>query len=506
MVDPTVVMQQADLPQREREKIASAADYADQFQLFHWPLEFPSIFHRERPGFDVVVGNPPWRKIKFEMPKFLALHDPGIRGVRNALERDARAEQLFRERPHLREQVELEQARDKLGRQFFKPDNGYTMQGSGDTDLYKLFCERYASLTKTQGRIGVVLPRVAFLNDGSRGFRQWLFTKCNPTRIDTLLNNRSWAFPIHPQFQIALLTAAVGVPIEGTLLLSGPSADEAQFVEASASEGVSVQLDDIALSTTKQEQDAQPSYELPLVQTQRHADILTKLQQGVRFDSIVYPIEEKKSKTGASETSRATPYRELDEKSQKPLFNHPPGPGREATWKGASFGQYDPHGRSPAGYTDWGQAVAFVHAKAKRGKVFKEIFPPDVLNDPGAHPVHHARIAFRDVTNRTNSRTVLACLIPPHTPLTDTAPYLIQRDVPAVVEGLLLGCMNSIPFDWIARRYVESHLKYFILNMLCFPDGRTPTGNALASSPPDSPASTTASPTSPLRPASTTAP
>ena len=405
------------------------------------------------------------------MPKFLALQDPGIRGIRNALERDARAARLFADRPELREQVELEQARDQLGRRFFKRDNGYTMQGSGDTDLYKLFCERYASLTRTRGRIGVVLPRVAFLNDGSRGFRQWLFTKCRPTRIDTLLNKKSWAFPIHPQFQIALLTAAVEVPVGGSLLLSGPSVDESQFSEWSASEGVAVKLSEIALATTKPEKDAQPSYELPLLQTQRHADILAKLQQGVRFDSIVYP-DNFNLQTGASGPSHATPYRELDEKAQKPLFNHPPGPGRMPTWKGASFGQYDPHGRSPAGHTDWSKALEFVHAKALRGRVFKDIFPSDVLMDPGTHPIHRARIAFRDVTNRTNSRTVIACLIPPRTPLTDTAPYLITHEVSALTEALLLGNLNSIPFDWIARRYVESHLKYFILNMLCFPRWR----------------------------------
>ena len=33
----------------------------------------------------------------------------------------------------------------------------------------------------------------------------------------------------------------------------------------------------------------------------------------------------------------------------------------------------------------------------------------------------------------------------------------------------VLGILNSIPFDWQARRYVETHLTFFILNMMCFP-------------------------------------
>ncbi len=27
---------------------------------FHWPVEFPEVFDRDNPGFDVVIGNPPF--------------------------------------------------------------------------------------------------------------------------------------------------------------------------------------------------------------------------------------------------------------------------------------------------------------------------------------------------------------------------------------------------------------------------------------------------------------
>ena len=80
-----------------------------------------------------------------------------------------------------------------------------------------------------------------------------------------------------------------------------------------------------------------------------------------------------------------------------------------------------------------------------------------------------ARIAFRDVTNRTNSRTVLACLVPPDIFLTNSAPYLAfveeRRPRPRVLSGLL----NSLPFDWQARRFVETHVNFFILEGLRVP-------------------------------------
>ena len=39
-----------------------------------------------------------------------------------------------------------------------------------------------------------------------------------------------------------------------------------------------------------------------------------------------------------------------------------------------------------------------------------------------------ARVAFRDVTRATDSRTVVACLVPPEHFLTNTAPYLAFVD------------------------------------------------------------------------------
>ena len=142
-------------------------------------------------------------------------------------------------------------------------------------------------------------------------------------------------------------------------------------------------------------------------------------------------------------------------------------------WKGRSFSQYDPHGRAPAGHGSWDEILGFVHSKRQRGRVFKAIFPTHTISDSGTHPIHDSRIAFHDVARSTDSRTVIACLTPPRTPLTDKAPYLIFSGWSPVARAAVLGVMNSLPFDWLARRYVEAGVKYFVLNMLCFPEWET---------------------------------
>ncbi len=274
--------------------IGGARLIADRYRFFHWPLEFPGVFHRERPGFDVVVGNPPWNKVKFEMPSFLALQDPGTRGLRTGIERDRRAEKLFKEKPWLCQEIEDIQDQIEEQRKFFRPENGYSLQGSGDTDLYKLFCERYASIARREGFMGVVLPRVAFLNDGSRGFRRWFFRDCRPSRIDAILNNRHWAFDIHPQYSIALVTAQVGVPVEGTVTVTGPASNERELAECVAGEGVLVDLATLASWTPAPANDSvkEPTWELPLLPTPDHLGVLRKLRSGAHFSFILLVKEE----------------------------------------------------------------------------------------------------------------------------------------------------------------------------------------------------------------------
>lgn len=447
-------------------KIDEAERTAERFSFFHWPLEFPNVFHRDQPGFDVVVGNPPWNKVKFEMPSFLAIHDPGIRGLRSGLERDGRAERLFEQQPGLRQEMEDSKRRAEEERKFFKPESGYTIQGRGDADLYKLFSERYASILRGQGFMGVVLPRVAFLNDGSRGFRRWLFKKCRPSRIDTLLNNKRWAFDMEQRYTIALVTAQAGVTADGLMTVTGPARDESEFADCIAGSGVQVDLGKLASWTSVHANgpDKDPGWELPLLPTQQHVDVLSKLRSGVRFDQL-YRFKE----MDINDTRNLALYVELHEAKQRDLFTHPPSDDRIPVWKGRSFDQYDPHGREPAGFGLWTDILKYVQANREGSSIFKRMFSASLLANSDTHPIHQCRITLRNVTRSSDSRTVKACLVPPRTPLTDKAPCIVFKNWKILDQVGVLAVLNSLPFDWMARRYVETTLNFFILNSLTFP-------------------------------------
>lgn len=95
---------------------------------------------------------------------------------------------------------------------------------------------------------------------------------------------------------------------------------------------------------------------------------------------------------------------------------------------------------------------------------------PAVIEDPATLPCRHPRIVFRDVTNSTNTRTMVTALIPGERVTTESAPYLLQlagekRDV-----AYVLGVLASMVFDWQSRRTVELHVKFAQLNAFSIPD------------------------------------
>jgi hypothetical protein len=104
-------------------------------------------------------------------------------------------------------------------------------------------------------------------------------------------------------------------------------------------------------------------------------------------------------------------------------------------------------------------------------------FPANWVKDPETLPCLRPRIAFRDVTNRTNRRTVIAALLPPKVLITNTGPYFVWPRGDEKDQAFLLGLFCSIPLDWYARRFVEIHMNFHILN--AFPVPRTGRDNPL---------------------------
>ena len=291
-------------------QLRKARAVARRYRFFHWPLEFPSVFHRERQGFDVVVGNPPWNEITVEELAFYALRDPGLRGLPRLAERRERIAELDERSPDWRDEFEDQQRQLAALRRFFSASGGYQLQGVGDKDLYQLFCERYSHLVRKKGRLGVVLPRTAFLAQGARGFRQWLFGSSTVTRVDFLLNSGRWAFDMEPRYTVALLAGHGNSPAdEAAFDVTGPSTDLKQFHDVARGQSVSIPASSLG-----------SAHVVPLLSSQMHADVLAKLRRGVQFDAFKNPENREFSKAPAAASHANSLYRNCMRRSSGRFF------------------------------------------------------------------------------------------------------------------------------------------------------------------------------------------
>ena len=391
-----------------------------------------------------MVGNPPWEQVRVEELSFYGMYRPGIQSMREA-DRAAAVAELVRERPDLPERLGDRQNRLKTSRVALAA--GQYDQMGAFPDLYKYFCQRYRTLVCESGFIGVVLPRTAFNTKGSEGFREWLYDGSATRRVDFLLNNKRWIFDTHPQYSIALVVAERRPPPHGhQIAVAGTATSEREWAKQAAGDGIFLTPSAFG-----------PGRETPMLRSQAEADLLAGLRKGSRF-----PI-------GASGRWSCFPVQgDFNETKDRQLWSgHHDG---QPVWKGESFDQYDPTGAGER----WCPITERVLKKARKPRPGSKSLIAShttlairrlaVLTE-----LSRARIAFRDVTNRTNSRTVLACLIPPGVFLTNTAPYLAFVSGDPAEQAACLGIMNSLPFDWQSRRFIEIHANFFLLEGLYLP-------------------------------------
>lgn len=440
----------------ERGEIPLGADAATEAartaRALHWPLAFPEVFSSG--GFDAVVGNPPWEEITVEELAFYARYQPGIRALPEA-DRNRALTRLKEERPELETRLAADLEKAVRLRRYFAADAGY-VGSAGDPDLYKFFCQRYRRVLSNGGSLAVVLPRSTFLTKGSADFRRWLFGESMVERLDFLLNSGRWAFDAEPRYTVALLVAAAAkAPKDHRFEVAGVASSLPSFTAQSTSNGVA--LDPAALG---------PELEVPLLPSQAAADLLAKLRGGSPF-----PL-------GAGRW-KAMPIREFDETNDKRFWEGQTDGWR--LWKGESFDQYDPTGAGER----W--SPPSVAAMKKAGKpnpgkdslIAKTVSKSDRVAAVAAE-LGRVRLAFRDVSRATDSRTVRACLVPPETFLTNTAPYLAFVEDDDRARAVALALLNSLPFDWQARRFVETHLNFFVLEGLRVPTLDEATYDAIA--------------------------
>jgi N-6 DNA Methylase len=203
-----------------------------QHSVFHWWLAFPQV--AARGGFDVMLGNPPWERIKLQEEEFFAMRSPLVAVAKNKAERAQRIQWLREGMLLHRVAPELERAegisppndveralyagfiaarRGAEAASLFAHDSRrYPLTGVGDVNTYAMFAELFLQATAPTGRAGLIVPTGIATDDSTKAYFEQLALG-GYLRSLLCLENEEFVFPsVHNAFRFALLTLG-GSPV-----------------------------------------------------------------------------------------------------------------------------------------------------------------------------------------------------------------------------------------------------------------------------------------------------
>jgi hypothetical protein len=131
-------------------------ELAEQYCFFHWHLQFPQVFAKG--GFDVVLGNPPWEKVKLLEQEFFASRSEEIAQAPNAAARKRLIAALVRTDSSLASEWSAASRISEGQSHFVRQSSRYPLCGRGDVNTYALFAEHNRSIVGPHGRSGFIVP------------------------------------------------------------------------------------------------------------------------------------------------------------------------------------------------------------------------------------------------------------------------------------------------------------------------------------------------------------
>ncbi|HZS70740.1 MAG TPA: N-6 DNA methylase [Candidatus Acidoferrum sp.] len=456
---------------------ATADTLAHRLFFFHWPLEFPEVFVADSPGFDVVLSNPPWERIKLQEQEFFAARDPRIATAPNKAARSNLIEELTEKNPTLHaEFVAAVHAADAASK-FLRHSGRYPLTGTGDINTYAVFAETIRRLLAPEGRAGLIVPTGIATDATCQDF----FADLNQRgQLATLFDfeNRDGLFPaVDSRMKFCLLTLS-GKPVSSSqfaffLTRAEHLRDPRRRFTLSAA--------DLALFNPN-------TRTCPVFRTRADADLTRAIYERV-------PVLLREGAPGGNPWGISF-LRMLDMSKDSHLFRTREQLLAEGCrLEGNVFLKPDPGSASPERYLPLyeGKMVqAFDHraasvvttANIKRPGQPVDVslaqhqdrtFSPQPQYWVAAHDVERLLpstyrnrwfLGFKSVTSPTNERTFIAALLP-FCGVANSMPLIVTQDQPAALCCCLLGNLNALVYDYVAKQKVGGvNLNFFIVQQL----------------------------------------
>ena len=459
--------------------LAQARALAAEERFLNWQVAFPGVWSQwesDAPegGFDAVIGNPPWDRVKLQQVEWFAARRPEIANAPRAADRRRLVAALERAGDPLARDFARAGARAADRARMARTCGDYPLLSGGDVNLYSLFVERALALAKPEGVVGLLVPSGIASDKTAARFFRGVATEGRLRALYDFENRRARHkappfFPeVHRSFKFCAFVAGrapAGAPARCAFFLQAVAESEdperrfplaaADFARVNPNTGTA-----------------------PVFRTRRDAELTVAIYE--RLPVLVdrsagdeaWPVRYTRMFDMTNDSALFRTRAELEEKEGA----WPVGGNRFASPAGAWVPLYEGKMVQPFDHRAAGIAVnpANVHRPAQPEPASLEQHRnPDWLPEPQfwvpksevAFPEAPYLLAFKDVTAPTNVRSMIAALIPA-VGAGNTLP-VVSMDAQSARLALLLANFNAVPFDFVARQKIQGqHLNRFIVEQL----------------------------------------
>ena len=187
----------------------AAVDCAEAARVFHWPLAFPEVIVG-RGGFDVVIGNPPWERVKLQEEEFFAVRAPDIANAKNAAARKTMIAELDTVDPWLATEWATAVRNAAAESHFMRQSGRFPLGGVGDVNTYAVFTDHFRQLVAKTGRAGLIIPNGLVTGFTYREFLKVLLDSKSLVSFFGFENEDKLFKSVHNETKFGLLTVSGG--------------------------------------------------------------------------------------------------------------------------------------------------------------------------------------------------------------------------------------------------------------------------------------------------------
>ena len=187
-----------------------ARSLADRERFLHWQVAFPGVWQGwqdalPQGGFDAVIGNPPWDRIKLQEVEWFASRLPELALAPTAAARRAGIQRLRSGGDPLVDDFDDARERaDRMG-QLVRGSGQYPLLGGGDINLYSLFVERAMGLVKPDGFVGLLTPSGICADKTASRFFKSVSTGGRVSALFDFENRKIFFKDVHASFKFCAL-------------------------------------------------------------------------------------------------------------------------------------------------------------------------------------------------------------------------------------------------------------------------------------------------------------